>query len=169
MISHVSVEQPVIPSGSCRGILPVSESCHCCHLSEEHLLLHSSHQGTASLCYLTCELPVGCPHCNKKSLRVGAAGATLVEVALSCGSCGSELSRCFTSRKMATEENPTRQPFSINHCSEGEWLLRGSQTGLVWLTSLMYICDSLHHKSFTAISAMIQRKLYGVAAETLAE
>ncbi|KAI0215735.1 hypothetical protein LSAT2_032208 [Lamellibrachia satsuma] len=70
-----------------------------------------------------------------------------------CGwRCGSELSQ-FTSRKLATEENPTCKPFSINHhavlaAKEGALC----QTGLVRLTSLMNIRGSLHHKSFTAIS-----------------
>ena len=83
-----------------------------------------------------------------------------VEVALSCGSCGRELSRLFTSQRMATNSNPTRQPFAVNHyavlaAKEGGFC----QTGLVWMTSLMNIRGSLHHKTFSAISSMIQSNL----------
>ena len=122
---------------------------------------------------MLCELlqPVACPCCSKKTLRVGAVGKTrgyAVNVALSCSSCGSELSRCFTSPRMATNVNCTRQPYAINHravlaAKEGGLC----QTGLVRMTSLMNIRGSLHHKTFATISATIQRKLYGVAAETL--
>ena len=42
------------------------------------------------------------------------------------------------------------------------------QTGFVRLTALMNIRGSIHHKTFTTIPATIQRKLYGITAETLA-
>ena len=79
-----------------------------------------------------------------------------------------QLWQCFTSPRMATNDNCTRQPYAINHravlaAKEGGLC----QTGLVRMTSLMNIRGSLHHKTFATISATIQRKLYGVAAETL--
>ena len=37
------------------------------------------------------------------------------------------------------------------------------------MTSLMNIRGSLHHKTFSSISSMIQSKLYGVAADTLSD
>ena len=85
-------------------------------------------------------------------------------------SCGRELSCLFTSQRMATNSNPTRQPFSVNHyavlaAKEGGLC----QTGLVRMTSLMNIRGSLHHKTFSAISSTIQSKLYGVAADTLSD
>ena len=69
---------------------------------------------------------------------------------------------------MATNSNPTRQPFSVNDyavlaAKKGSF----SQKGLVQMTSLMNIRGSLHHKTFSSISCMIQSKLYGVAADTL--
>ena len=122
---------------------------------------------------MLCELlqPVACPCCSKKTLRVGAVGKTrgyTVKVALSCSSCGSELSRCFTSPSIATNDNCTHQPYAINHravlaAKEGGLC----QTGLVRMTWLMNIRGSLHHKTFATISATIQRKLCGVAAKTL--
>ena len=117
--------------------------------------------------------PLQCPHCSEMSLRVGATGAMMgyaVEVALSCGSCGCYLSRLFTSQRMATNSNPSRQPFSVNHyavlaAKEGSFC----QTGLVRMTALINIHGSLHHKTFSAISSTIQSKLYGVAADTLSD
>ena len=59
---------------------------------------------------MLCKLlqPVACPCCSKKTLRIGAVGKTrgyAVKVALLCSSCGSELSRCFTSPRMAKNDN----------------------------------------------------------------
>ncbi len=124
---------------------------------------------------MLCEMlqPLQCPHCSETSLRVGATGAMMgyaVEVALACGSCGRELSRIFTSQRMATNSNKSRQPFAVNHyavlaAKEGGFC----QTGLVRMTSLMNIRGSLHHKTFSSISSTIQSKLYGVAADTLSD
>ena len=87
-----------------------------------------------------------------------------VEAALSCGSCGRELSRLFTSQRMATNSNPTRQPFSVNHYAVLAAKEDGfCQTGLV----RMNIRGSLPHNTFSAISSTIQSKLISVAGDTL--
>ena len=93
-----------------------------------------------------------------------------VEMALSCDSCGRELDRRFSLRKMATDTNITRQPFRVNRravlaAKEGGFC----QTGLTRVTAIMNIRGGLHHKTFAAIANTIQRQLYGVAADTLAE
>ena len=93
-----------------------------------------------------------------------------VEMALTCDSCGRELDRRFSSRKMATDPNITRQPFHANRravlaAKEGGFC----QTGLSRVTAIMNMRGGLHHKMFAAIATRIQRQLYGVAADTLAE
>ena len=57
-----------------------------------------------------------CPHCNEHrlSMHVGRVMGYAVEMALTCDSCGRELDRRFSSRKMATDPNITRQPFRVN-------------------------------------------------------
>ena len=127
---------------------------------------------------MLCEMlqPLQCPHCSETSLCVGATRTMMgyaVEVTLSGGRCGREVSRLFKSQKMATNSNPTRQPFSVNDyavlaAKKGSF----SQTGLVQMTSLMNIRSSLHHKTFSSISSIsstIQSKLYSVAADTLSD
>ena len=61
---------------------------------------------------MLCEMlqPLQCPHSNEKSLCVGTTRTMMgnaVDVALSCGSCGRELSRLFTLQRMATNSNPS--------------------------------------------------------------
>ena len=115
---------------------------------------------------------VSCPDCGEHSLQIrpGRMMGYAVELSLKCGSCHSELARRFSSRKVATEEHETRQPYRVNRravlaAKEGGFC----QTGLVRLTSLMNIRRSLHHKTFAAVATAVQHQLYGVAADTLAE
>ena len=115
---------------------------------------------------------VACPHCkqHRLSMHAGRVMGYAVEMALSCDSCGKELDRRFSSRKMATDPNITRQPFRVNRravlaAKEGGFC----QTGLTRVTAIMNIRGGLHHKTFAAIANSIQRQLYGVAADTLAE
>ena len=48
---------------------------------------------------------VACPHCkqHRLSMHAGRVMGYAVEMALSCDSCGKELDRRFSSRKMATD------------------------------------------------------------------
>ena len=115
---------------------------------------------------------VACPHCkqHRLSMHAGRVMGYAVEMALSCDSCGKQLDRRFSSRKMATDPNITRQPFRVNRravlaAKEGGFC----QTGLTRVTAIMNIRGGLHHKTFAAIANSIQRQLYGVAADTLAE
>ena len=49
---------------------------------------------------------VACPHCkqHRLSMHAGRVMGYAVEMALSCDSCGKELDRRFSSRKMATDQ-----------------------------------------------------------------
>ena len=96
-----------------------------------------------------------CPHCNEHRLSMhgGRAMGYTVEMALSCDSCGRELDRRFSSRKMATDLNITRQPFYVNRravlaAKEGGFC----QTGLTRVTAIMNIRGGLPIYSCAAIT-----------------
>ena len=88
---------------------------------------------------------VACPHCkqHRLSMHAGRVMGYAVEMALTCDSCGRELDRRFSSRKMATDPNITRQPFHVNRrtvlaAKEGGFC----QTGLGclgWLPSWIFV------------------------------
>ena len=89
---------------------------------------------------------VACPHCkqHRLSMHAGRVMGYAVEMALSCDSCGKELDRRFSPRKMATDPNITRQPFRVNRravlaAKEGGFC----QIGLTRVTAIMNITRRL--------------------------
>ena len=77
-----------------------------------------------------------------------------------CGHCNVKLSSEYSSRQLPTSDNPTRQPYTINHLAVLAAREGGiNQTGLVRLTTMMNVKGGLHHKTFSAISDTIKQKL----------
>ena len=67
-----------------------------------------------------------CPHCNTAALHVTETylKGYAVQRHLTCEHCYAELSSVYSSPKLPTCDNPTRQPYMINHrrsCSAGRW------------------------------------------------
>ena len=117
--------------------------------------------------------PLVCPQCNVAGLSVLSTDAKgyAVHLLLTCDNCGVTLSSEYSSPQIAAGDNPTRQPYVINHLAvlaarEGGM----NHTGLVRLTSMMNVKGGLHHTTFNTISDTIKQKLvYGTAYDTLVE
>ena len=60
-----------------------------------------------------------CPHCNTSALHVTDTNTKgyAVQLHLTCEHCDAELSSVYSSPKLPTSDNPTRQPFIKKMCS----------------------------------------------------
>ena len=113
-----------------------------------------------------------CPHCNTAALHVTETDIKgyAVQLHLTCEHCYAELSSVYSSPKLPTCDNPTRQPYMINHLAVLAAREGGiNQTGLVRLTTLMNIKGGIHHKTFSRISDTLRQKMFGTAVDALTE
>lgn len=117
--------------------------------------------------------PLVCPQCNKTGLRVTSTDTKgyAVHLLLVCDNCSATLSSDYSSPQLPTSDNPTRQPYAINHLAVLAAREGGiNQMGLVKLTTLMNVKGGIHHKTFSTITDTIKQKLvYGTAYNTLVE
>ena len=105
-----------------------------------------------------------CPHCNTAALHVTETDIKgyAVQLHLTCEHCYTELSSVYSSPKLPTCDNPTRQPYIINHLAVLAAREGGiNQTGLVRLTPLMNVKGGIHHKTFSRISTPLGRRCSG--------
>ena len=113
-----------------------------------------------------------CPHCNTSALHVTDTNTKgyAVQLQLTCEHCDAELSSVYSTPKLSTSDNPTRQPFMINRLAVLAAREGGiNQTGLVRLTTLMNVRGGIHHKTFSKISDTLRQKMFGMAVDALTE
>ena len=117
--------------------------------------------------------PLTCPRCSEADLHVTSTDTKgyAVHLLLVCGHCDVKLSSEYSSPQLPTSDNPTREPYTINHLAVLAAREGGiNQTGLVRLTTMMNVKGGLHHKTFSSISDTIKHKLvYGTAYDPLHE
>ena len=116
--------------------------------------------------------PLACLECSSATLHVISTDTKgySVQLRLQCEKCGAELSSVHSSPKLPTTDNPTRQPYMINHLAVLAAREGGiNQTGLMRLTTLMNIKGGIHHKTFSSISDRLKEKLFGTACDALVE
>ena len=115
--------------------------------------------------------PLACPECNTTAPHITetAVKGYAVQVQLSCDACDSKLSTVYSSPQLPVRDNPTRQPYMINHLAVLAAREGGiNQTGLVRLTTLMNVKGGIHSKTFSSISDVLKQKLvYGTACDAL--
>ena len=113
-----------------------------------------------------------CPHCNSAALHVTETDTKgyAVQLHLICEHCDAELSSVYSSPRLPTSDNPTRQPYMINHLAVLPAREGGiNQTGLVRLTTLMNVKGGIHHKTFSTISDTLRQKMFGTAVDALTD
>ena len=115
---------------------------------------------------------LACPQCSAAGIHVAETDVKgyAVQLCLICDTCGTDLSSVYSSPKLPTCDNPTRQPYMINHLAVLAAREGGiNQTGLVRLTTLMNIKGGVHHKTFSSISDTLKQKMFGTASAAMVE